>query len=91
MDFYMYKYNCQRWYGVVTDVRHMTVNDKTTEEKVKKIATIHAKSLSGSQTCDVQLLQKYHMIVKPVKTYVSVTSLPFSNIVEQNTSTINDS
>ena len=29
----MYKYNCQRWYGNVSDVRHLTVNDKTTEEK----------------------------------------------------------
>lgn len=90
MDFYMYKYNCQRWYGTVSDVRHMTVNDSTTEEEVKKIANTFAKKLSGSQTCDIQLLQKYHMIVKPEKTYVSLTSLPFSNIIEQNTSTIND-
>ena len=90
MDFYMYKYICKRWYGNVSDVRHITVNDTTTEDHVKKIATKHAKTLSGSQTCDIQLLQKYHMIVKPEKTYVSVTSLPFSNIISQNTSTIND-
>ena len=90
MDFYMYKYNCQRWYGNVSDVRHLTVNDKTTEEEVKQIAEKHSKIFSGSKTCDIQLLQKYHMIVKPEKTYVSLTSLPFSNIIDQNTSTIND-
>lgn len=89
MDFYMYKYNCKRWYGIVTDVRHITVNDETTEDHVQKIVTNHAKILSGSKTCDIQLLQKYNMIIKPVKTYVSVTSLPFSNIVDQNISTIN--
>ena len=58
--------------------------------KLKKIVTKQAKRLTNSGTCNIQLLQKYHMVVKPVKTYVSVTSLPFSNIIDQNTSSINE-
>ena len=60
------------------------------QKKSKTNSRKHSKIFSGSKTCDIQLLQKYHMIVKPEKTYVSLTSLPFSNIIDQNTSTIND-
>ena len=36
-----------------------------------------ANSFTCSKTCDIQLIQKYHMIIQPRKSYAALTHLTF--------------
>ena len=77
MDFYMYKSLCPRWYGVENNIRHIVVAKDTTEQNVKQQAKQMANAITGSKTCDIQLIQKYHMIIQPKKSYAALTHLTF--------------
>ena len=77
MDFYMYKSLCPRWYGTENNIRHIVVAKDTSEENVKEQAKQMANSFTGSKTCDIQLIQKYHMIIQPRKSYAALTHLTF--------------
>ena len=76
MDYYMYKYICNRWYGKTSDVRYLGVKESTPINQVKQQMTEHAKNISGSGTCNIFMLQKFHLIVKPVESFPSFTSCP---------------
>jgi len=83
MNVYMYKYNCKRWYGDVTGLRnfhtHRDNNGKQhTDEDILKLVTEDAKKLSGSRTCDVDLLEKFYVTIKTEKNYAAITSIPFT-------------
>ena len=58
MDFYMYKSSCPRWYGIENNIRHIVVAKDTTETNVKHQAKQMANAITGSKTCDIQLIQK---------------------------------
>jgi hypothetical protein len=77
MDFYMYKSSCPRWYGSENDIHHIVVSKDAGEEEVKEQAKQTANQLSGSKTCNIQLIQKYHMIIQPKKSYAALTHLTF--------------
>ena len=77
MDFYMYKSSCSRWWATQNDIRHIVVAKDTKEEDVKEQAKQTANTLTGSKTCDIQLIQKYHMIIQPKKSYAALTHLTF--------------
>ena len=77
MDFYMYKATCPRWYAIQNDIRHIVVAKDTEEEDVKEQAKQTANALTGSKTCNIQLIQKYHMIIQPKKSYAALTHLTF--------------
>ena len=77
MDFYMYKSSCPRWYAIQNDIRHIVVAKDTKEEDVKEQAKQTANTLTGSKTCNIQLIQKYHMIIQPKKSYAALTHLTF--------------
>jgi len=77
MDFYMYKSSCSRWWAIQNDIRHIVVAKDTKEEEVKEQAKQTANTLTGSKTCDIQLIQKYHMIIQPKKSYAALTHLTF--------------
>ena len=77
MDFYMYKSSCPRWYALQNDIRHIVVAKDTKEEDVKEQAKQTANNLTGSKTCNIQLIQKYHMIIQPKKSYAALTHLTF--------------
>jgi len=77
MDFYMYKSSCPRWWAIQNDIRHIVVAKDTKEEEVKEQAKQTANTLTGSKTCDIQLIQKYHMIIQPKKSYAALTHLTF--------------
>jgi hypothetical protein len=77
MDFYMYKSSCPRWYALQNDIRHIVVAKDTKEEEVKEQAKQTANTLTGSKTCNIQLIQKYHMIIQPKKSYAALTHLTF--------------
>ena len=90
MDFYMYKLTCPRWYGIENDIRHIVVSKETNEDKVKEQAKQTANTITGSKTCNIQLIQKYHMIIQPKKSYAALTHLTFDGqnapyaLVEKN-------
>ena len=77
MDFYMYKSTCPRWYGIENYIRHIVVSKDTSETNVKQQAKQMANTFTGSKTCDIQLIQKYHMIIQPKKSYAALTHLTF--------------
>jgi hypothetical protein len=77
MDFYMYKSSCPRWYALQNDIRHIVVAKDTKEDDVKEQAKQTANTLTGSKTCNIQLIQKYHMIIQPKKSYAALTHLTF--------------
>jgi len=77
MDFYMYKSSCPRWYGIENAIRHIVVAKDTTEDDVKEQAKQMSGLVTGSKTCNVQLIQKYHMIIQPKKSYAALTHLTF--------------
>jgi len=73
----MYKSSCPRWYAIQNDIRHIVVSKDTKEEDVKEQAKQTANTLTGSKTCNIQLIQKYHMIIQPKKSYAALTHLTF--------------
>ena len=77
MDFYMYKSICPRWYGYITNIRHIVVPEKMAENKVIDLAEKQSNNMTGSGDCNIQLLQKYHMLIEPLKSYAALTSLTF--------------
>lgn len=77
MDFYMYKATCPRWYGIEQNIQHIVIAKDTKEEEVKEQAKLTANTLTGSKTCNIQLIQKYHMIIQPKKSYAALTHLTF--------------
>jgi len=77
MDFYMYKSVCPRWYATFGDIRHIVVPKGTPEPKVIDLARTGSNALTGSGSCDIKLLQKYHMIIQPKKSYAALTALSF--------------
>ncbi len=76
MTTYTFLYNCQRWWGTVTGVRNLAHNGK--EEAVINSATSIAEGITGSQTCDISLLQKFHMTVQLSEPYPALVQFPLS-------------
>ena len=73
----MYKSLCPRWYGWHENIRHIVVTKDTPEIDVRARAMERANAVTGSKTCNIQLLQKYHMLIQPKKSYAALTGLTF--------------
>jgi len=80
----MYKAQCPRWFGWIDNIRHIVVDKNTSENDVKKLAAAVSNNITGSKTCDIQLLQKYHMLIEAKKSYPSLTGLTFHETVIKN-------
>ena len=78
MDIYMYKYSCPRWWGLSQGLRNMNPGNVTSEDKITEMAKNDANNYTGSKTCDISLLQKFHITMQSVKNYAAITSIPFS-------------
>ena len=59
MDFYMFKYYCPGWFGISQNIQHIVVPPNTSETEVKDLAKKFSNNITGSENCDVNLLQKY--------------------------------
>jgi hypothetical protein len=77
MDFYMYKYSCQGWFGQITNIKHIVVAPNTNKDDIINSAREYSKQVTGSGNCNISLLQKYVMVIYPEKSYSSLTELPF--------------
>lgn len=75
MDFYMYESVCKSWLGSYTKINHIITKKDISEEDV--INKLNKKLNYANQTCDINLLQKYHMVIYPKKSYSSLTRLHF--------------
>lgn len=78
MDFYMYKYSCPSWIGSYKNINHLVVSPETTENDVKIIAKNISNKLTGSQNCNINLLQKYKMTILAEKCYPSLPNMTFN-------------
>jgi len=77
MDFYMYRSTCNGWLGAYNDIKHIVVSRHTNEDEVLKKAKTITENNNGNTMCDIQLLQKYHMMIEPKKSYPALTGLTF--------------
>jgi hypothetical protein len=77
MDFYMYESICTSWFGNTTSIRHIIIPKNMSEEDVIKKAEISSKNITGSAKCNINLLQKYYMLIYPQKSYSSLTGIKF--------------
>ena len=77
----MYKSTCPRWYGWHNNIRHVVVEKDTSEEEVINVTKKISNHVTGSKSCNVQLLQKYHMIIEAQKSYPALTGLRFHDTV----------
>jgi hypothetical protein len=57
------------------------VEKGTSEETVTNTAQKISNAMTGSNTCDIQLLQKYHMVIEAKKSYPALTGLRFHDTV----------
>lgn len=78
MNTYMYKFKCEKWYGFKEGLRNIHAENNTDEIDVEELARNDAKSFANSGNCDVALLQKFFVTVKPVKNYAALASIPFT-------------
>ena len=73
----MYRLNCAGWLGNYSDIKHIVVSKNTDESRVVSQAKKISEDANGGGTCDIQLLQKYHMMIEPKKSYPALTGLTF--------------
>ncbi len=73
MEVFTYRYKCKRWYGHVTGTRNLYVEDSTPPQTA---ALQDAKAYSGSETCDVQLMQKFRIVVTDVEMFPGMACQP---------------
>jgi hypothetical protein len=74
----MYKSLCPGWiYGNNVDIKHIVVPENTEEKDVLKMAKKRANESYGINNCSVKLIQKYNMLIKPIKSYSTLTTLSF--------------
>lgn len=78
-DIYLYRYLCRRWWGPVSDLQLVHVPETT---ELLPTLQQHAMAMSGSQTCNVELLQKFQLSLKVVETYGNLATLPVSRLDE---------
>ena len=76
MTTYTYLYNCSRWWGRVSGVRNITHEGSDTE--VIDAAVKEAKRVSGSETCDISLLQKFKITLTLAEPYTALVQFPLS-------------
>ena len=75
LEGHVYHYNCERWYGKVKGIANILTKKGTSEDTIQDLIIQDAKTITGSQTCESDLLQKYEILIKPIKTYPSITSV----------------
>ena len=78
-DIYLSRYLCRRWWGQVSALQMMHV---PADAEVLPALQEHAMAASGSQTCSVELLQKFQLSLKVVETYSNLATLPVSRLDE---------
>ena len=81
MNVFVYHYKCPRWYGWQTGTRHLYVEGTAHPEEA---VMADARAMSGSDNCDIQLIQKYTMVVQDVETYPAMACIPLHKC-KQNT------
>jgi len=73
----MYRSTCNGWLGTYNDIKHIVVSRDTNEDEVLKKAKTITENNNGNTGCNIQLLQKYHMMIEPKKSYPALTGLTF--------------
>lgn len=76
-ELYLYRFHCRRWWGTVSDLQLVHLNG---DAELLPALMAHAQTVSGSQTCNVQLLQKFELSMKAVETYGSMATLPVTSL-----------
>ena len=73
----MYRSTCNGWLGTYNDIKHIVVSRDTNEDEVLKKAKTITENNNGNTVCNIQLLQTYHMMIEPKKSYPALTGLTF--------------
>ena len=74
----MYKYECPVWYWNYAGVKNLYTNQGVTKDEAKKIALKKETALSGSQACNIIMLQQFECTIKSIKNFNGMASIPAS-------------
>tara|TARA_A100001015_G_C14642018_1_gene575822 strand:- start:122 stop:385 length:264 start_codon:yes stop_codon:yes gene_type:complete len=75
LEGHIYHYRCKRWYGERVGFSSILTKRGVQNDDLQNVITSDAQNKLGSQTCDTNLIQTYEILVKPLKTYPSITSV----------------
>ena len=74
----MYKFKSEKWYGHKEGLRNIHAEHTTSESDIEKLALTDAELFAKSDNCEIALLQKFFVTVKPIKNYAALASIPFT-------------
>lgn len=81
MNAYLFKYSCPRWYGILEGVQNIYSEKESVEDNTIKQEMLKSVSnKTGSQSCNVELLLKYKIIIEAKETCKGITEIPFHKI-----------
>ena len=86
----MYRAYCPGWLWSSTEIKHLVVQRGTSEGCVQEEAEKITKQLTGNKNCSVELLQKYHMLIEPKKSYPALTGITFFGSGNATNMTVKD-
>jgi len=75
MNVYLYSYDCKRWFGNLTGLNKMIIQDKLTTDELYDKTNRDAMNFSNSNTCSIQLLMKYQMNITNVETFTDIMKI----------------
>ena len=80
MNTYMYKYNCNKWWGNKTGIRNFYIDEsKDTDIKnIDELIIADIQKITKSNECDIELLQKFNIVIKPLNMYAPMVKFPSS-------------
>ena len=80
MDVILYKYDCPRWYGILSGIKNISTENDISDEVLTANLTQIENNNTGSKSCKIDLLQKYELTIKNVHNYQGITTIPINNI-----------
>lgn len=78
MNIFMYKYECPTWYWNYSGVKNLYTDDSINEEQATKLALDKEKNLSGSEYCNIYMLQQFECTIKSIKNFKGMAAIPSS-------------
>ena len=80
MNTYMYKYNCRKWWGMKNGIRNFYIDESNDEDikDIEKLIITDIKRVIKSDECDIELLQKFNIVIKPLNMYAPMVKFPSS-------------
>jgi hypothetical protein len=74
----MYKYECPLWYWNYVGVKNLYTDVTVDEKKAREIALKKESYRTGSERCNIIMLQQFECSIKSVKNFNGMAAIPAS-------------